>query len=106
MSIDLLQQAVDAAQMGNRAEAIKLTKDYIRQTPKDARGWWALTKFTDDPEVQRECLKRVLKLKPDHAQAQQMLDELECYIGFLRIFIRYVLQAPPTTFRITILDGR
>ncbi len=77
MSIDLLQQAVDAAKNGNRAEAIKLTKDYIRQTPKDARGWWALTKFTDDPEVQRECLKRVLKLKPDHAQAQQMLDDLE-----------------------------
>lgn len=77
MSIDLLQQAVDAAQMGNRAEAIKLTKDYIRQTPKDARGWWALTKFTDDTEVQRECLKRVLKLKPDHTQAQQMMEELD-----------------------------
>lgn len=77
MSTDLLQQAVEAAKSGDRANAIRLTKEYIRETPKDARGWWALTKFTDDPEVQRECLKRVLKLKPDHVQAQQMLSELD-----------------------------
>lgn len=76
MSIDLLQQAVEAAKSGDRPNAIRLTKEYIRESPKDVRGWWALTKFTDDPDVQRECLKRVLKLKPDHAQAQQMLDEL------------------------------
>jgi hypothetical protein len=77
MSEGLLQQAVAAAKRGRRAEAVTLTKQYIRENPRDARGWWALAKLSDNIEVQKESLKRVLKLQPDHEKARQMMVEIE-----------------------------
>ncbi len=77
MSDELLREAVAVAKSGDRRRAVDLTKQYLRQNPKDVRGWWALAKLVDDPKVKMESLKRVLKLDPTHAKAEQMMLELE-----------------------------
>lgn len=77
MSDKILQEAVAAARAGNRQQAIDLTKQYIRSSPKEVRGWWALAKLSQDTTVKKESLKRVLRLDPHHAKAQQMMSEIE-----------------------------
>lgn len=77
MSEQLLQQAAVAVKTGNRAQAIELIKQYIRLNPKEARGWWLLARLTENAEVKKESLRRVIRLQPDHQQASQMLAEIE-----------------------------
>ncbi len=77
MSEQLLKQVITLAKSGESAKAIQVLKQYIRQNPTDARGWWAMAKLAPSDKIKIESLKRVLKLKPGHAQAQHMLTELE-----------------------------
>lgn len=82
MSDELLQQAAAAVKSGDRQSAIKLTKQFVRTNPKDARGWYALARLSPNDDVKRQCLERVLALRPDNAKARQMLAELDASTRF------------------------
>ncbi len=77
MSDEILKRAVALAKSGKNVEALKILKSYLRQNPKDVRGWWAVANITDNPKIKRESLQRVLTLKPDHAKARQMVAVME-----------------------------
>lgn len=72
MSDELLRQAAVALKEGNRHQALQLLKAYIKTNPSDVRGWWALATLSDDTEIKKESLKRVLRLDPHHAEALEM----------------------------------
>lgn len=71
-----LKQAVEAIKQGRHDDAIRLLKQHLKQSPDDARAWWALANVATDREIQVKSLQRVLKIEPAHAKAQQMLDRL------------------------------
>lgn len=77
MSEDLLRQVAAALKQGDRHKALQLLKAYIKSNPRDIRGWWALAKLSDDTDIKKECLKRVLRLDPHHAEALEMQAMLE-----------------------------
>lgn len=77
MSEDALQQAVQLAKSGKHSEATSILKTYVRNHPKDARGWWLIANLVNNPKVKIESLKRVLALNPNHSKAQTMLSSLE-----------------------------
>lgn len=56
-----------------RGEARQLLIAYIQEHPQDASAWWTLSRIIGEPQRELECLKRVLALKPDHAEARQRL---------------------------------
>ena len=72
----LLHQAVALAKQGQRQEAIRLTKMYIREHMTDERGWYALAKLVNDEETKRKALQKVLSIDPNHSRAQALLREL------------------------------
>lgn len=76
MSQDLLRQAVAVAKQGDRQEALRLTKQYIKANSSDERGWYALAKLVNDDDIKIKALEKVLQLNPNHSKAQSMLDAL------------------------------
>lgn len=96
MADDLLQKAASLAKAGQRAEAILTLKQYLREQPTDSRAWWALARITDDAETKRKSLERVLKLKPDHDKARDMLSEMDSYNAILEGELETNVFASPT----------
>lgn len=76
-AIDLRQRGVYALKQGNRDEARQLLGQAVRLSPQDELAWYELGNAQDDPDRQRECLKRVLAISPGHPQALQALTDLD-----------------------------
>lgn len=95
MSEDLLKQATDLLKGGEKAEAERLVKQYLRENREEPRGWWVLANATSDPELKRKSLVQLLKIKPDFDKAQQMLATLEG--SSARTTTEMLSPAPPKT---------
>lgn len=76
MNDDPTQTGIDALHSGNTREARRLLADVVRVEPDNVVAWWYLAEALDDPEQKVDCLRQVLRLKPDHRGAQQLLAEL------------------------------
>lgn len=74
---DRLQESVRALRAGDRREARRLLGRVVAENPGNVAGWWLLAATLDDPEQKGYALRRVLRLRPDHAEARRLLDQLE-----------------------------
>lgn len=74
---DWLQESIRALRAGDRREARRLLGGVVAENPGNVAGWWLLAATLDDPEQKRYALRRVLRLRPDHAGARRLLDQLE-----------------------------
>ncbi|MBL1134025.1 MAG: hypothetical protein HND46_01810 [Chloroflexi bacterium] len=77
MTEELLLKSVQLAKEGQQGQARQLVEAYTRQNPLDARGWWVMANIVEDRALKQTALKHVLELKPYHAKARAMLEELE-----------------------------
>jgi len=71
-----LKQAYELIRAKKRKEAIALLLPILKTDENNANAWWLLANALDDPDDAREALQNVLRLRPDHDKAQQMLDQI------------------------------
>lgn len=74
---DLWEQAQEAVAAGNNARAHVLLANLLRDERQHVQAWYLLSTIAPSAEQQEVFLQRVLKLEPNHAQAQARLAELE-----------------------------
>ncbi len=72
-----LKQAYQLLKQGQRERARSMVEVVLRQDKSNADAWWLLANALDRDDLKIKSLERVLSLKPGHARAQQMLDELQ-----------------------------
>lgn len=80
MSDELLKAGVKALRSGDKREARRLFGQLVNDEPDDVAAWWYLAATLDDGEQKVHCLRQVLRLRPDHEEAQQMLTKLKPHI--------------------------
>jgi hypothetical protein len=76
-SEDILQNAVQYCQAGDKPQAIRLLVSLLSSEPTNEQGWWLLAACVNTPQKQRDCLTRVLRINPDHLGARMFLTRLE-----------------------------
>ncbi|MBE0695326.1 MAG: hypothetical protein IH586_00210 [Anaerolineaceae bacterium] len=74
---EVLQNAVQLCQAGEKQKAAKLLVSLICNEPTNEQGWWLLTACVDTPKKQRDCLERVLQINPEHLGARMFLFRLD-----------------------------
>ncbi len=72
-----LQRAYELIKAGQKGEATQIIVEVLRQDRDSADAWWLLANATADPTKARQALQQVLRLRPDHAAAQRMMDTLD-----------------------------
>jgi tetratricopeptide (TPR) repeat protein len=77
MSDDVIKEAVEAIQKGDRRRARRLLGQVVNADPDNLSAWWYLAAALEDSEQRIHCLKQVLRIQPDHAEAKQVLSQLE-----------------------------
>jgi SOS response regulatory protein OraA/RecX len=70
------QEALQAAQRGDRAGAFRLMRQALIENPGYAPAWFWLSRLVDDSARQRECLERALALDPNYAPARDDLESI------------------------------
>lgn len=77
-----LQEAYQLIKSGQNDAAIAIIRPIITIEPNNADAWWLLANASTDSTEKRRALETVLRLKPDHAQAQSKLNELRAAEDF------------------------
>jgi hypothetical protein len=72
-----LEQAYRLIQQDDLDRAIAILKPIVAAEPDNADAWWLMAHAVSEPQDAREPLENVLRLRPDHAEARQLLNELE-----------------------------
>ncbi len=72
-----LQDAVMAARIGNRDQALVLLLQIVAQEPRNAEAWLWLSRVAETDQQRIECLRRVLEINPSHPIAQADLARLK-----------------------------
>lgn len=72
----LIQQAMDAGKVGDRAKAKQLLSQVIKQDPHSARAWYMLSQVVDEESQIVYCLQKVLAIQPDNQRARARLEQL------------------------------
>ena len=70
------QEAVRAAQLGDRQAAYNLMRQVLIENPNYAPAWFWMSYLVDDSGQQRECLERALALDPHYTPARDELENL------------------------------
>ena len=73
----MLQDAIMAARIGNRDQALVLLLQIVAQEPRNAEAWLWLSRVAETDEQRIECLRRVLEINPSHPIAQADLARLK-----------------------------
>lgn len=60
----------------NRREAQQLLKQFLRDNPQSADGYYLATFLTDDPERKIQACERALKINPQHGPTRKLLETL------------------------------
>ena len=71
-----LKQAYDLIKAGDKESAVQLLLPVLKADENNASAWWLMANALTDPQDIREALENVLRLHPEHAQAQKKLDKL------------------------------
>lgn len=74
---DQLLEAYQLIKDGQRIKAESILSLVLDADPDNADGWWLMANAVKAPDEQREALSHVLRLRPDHAKARKMLDDLD-----------------------------
>ena len=72
----LWQRGITAVNMGHLDIAKDCFTAIVMADETNEAAWFQLSQVVEDSEEQRICLENVLALNPDHAKAEQLLDEL------------------------------
>lgn len=73
----MLQQGIEAAKSGDKAEARTLLEKVVEQDEHSELGWFWLAAVVTDDNEKRTCLGNVLVINPDNKRARRLLDQLE-----------------------------
>ncbi len=73
---DQLQQAIAAAEVGQRTEARQLLLQVVEDDERNEDAWLRLASVLDHPEDRRMCLENVLELNPQHSAARAAVAQL------------------------------
>ncbi len=96
MSDPRLQEAVNVLRRGDRRQARRLLAQIVGDDPDNLIAWWYLAAVLEDVEQRIQCLRQVLRLRPDHEEARHILGLLER---------RRALVTPPGGVRRPIVDA-
>jgi peroxiredoxin len=70
---DTLRQAENALHEGRLETARLILIEYLRRVPSSERAWWLLSFVVPEGKQQIDCLERVLRFNPGHAEAGRRL---------------------------------
>ena len=76
MSDQAIQEAIIALEKKDQAQARAILVVFLRQNPKNAKGWRILAQCVDRKEDIVYCLERVVHLDPNDQEARQALARL------------------------------
>jgi hypothetical protein len=68
-----LRQAREAIQRGDRATGQRLLTQILEKNPRSEVAWLWMSALMDDPDLERECLEKVLEINPNNGVAQKHL---------------------------------
>lgn len=71
-----LIEAYRLIRAGKRRAARKILKPLLERHPRSERTWLLFSYAVLDPNIQRDCLRRVLDINPNNAEARRRLEEL------------------------------
>lgn len=74
---DWLQEGVAALRAGDRREALRLLGRAVNENPDNVAAWWFLSAVLTDTRQKMHALRQVLRLRPDHAEARELLKRLQ-----------------------------
>ena len=77
MVVNELTIALRLALAGQQEQSLTMLKALASSAPNEFRVWWALANVSQSPDEVRAALRRVIRLKPDHAEAHELLAELD-----------------------------
>jgi tetratricopeptide (TPR) repeat protein len=72
----LLQQALQALRVRDRATAFRMLQQALQHDPQNVSAWILLSHAVDDPQRRRECLERAVAIDPNSAEAREELEQL------------------------------
>ncbi len=72
-----IQAGMDALRRGDEREARRLFGIAVKADPDNFIAWWYLSTILKDNAQRIHCLKQVLRLRPNHTEAKQILAQLE-----------------------------
>ncbi|GAB4527534.1 MAG: hypothetical protein Kow0063_02930 [Anaerolineae bacterium] len=72
-----LDRAYDLIRQDRAEEAIPILQAVLLNDSRNADAWWLWANAVSEPEEAREALHKVLEYNPDHAQAREMLAQLD-----------------------------
>jgi len=77
MTETLLHQGIEALRSGDKRRARRIFAAVVNEEPDNAAAWWYLAAVAADSQQKLHCLKQVIRLRPDHEEASQLLRALE-----------------------------
>jgi hypothetical protein len=95
MTDERLTRGTAALRRGDRRTARRIFGEIVRDDPDNVAAWWFLAAVLDDPEQRIHCVRQVLRLRPDHVEASQLLHTLQRQV---------VLPTPPEGLRRPVFD--
>jgi hypothetical protein len=69
-----IEQAVTLLKAQQRTEAYAILRPVLKSQPQNLQAWWLAANAAPTPEAAIQASLKVLELKPDHAEAQQLVD--------------------------------
>jgi hypothetical protein len=74
---DLLIEAMQARQKGDKSQARQLLAQALVQDPHNEAAWMMMSEVVDDIKLKRSCLQRVLLINPQNEAASLTLTKLD-----------------------------
>ncbi len=72
-----IKDAVGEYKQGNKDEARKIIRDFIKSNPTNEVGWMIFAKITDNDGERIRCLERVIDINPNNQEATEKLKSLK-----------------------------
>ncbi len=72
-----LEQAYSLIQQEKLDQAIAILKPIVKAEPNNADAWWLMANAVSEPPDAYEALNNVLRLKPNHPEAKDLLNTLK-----------------------------
>lgn len=72
-----MQQAFQLIKAGRKQDAVKLLVPLLKQDKNNVNAWWLMANALEDKDKKEKALEAVLRLKPDHTAAKEMLAQMK-----------------------------
>ena len=74
---DLFNQALAAAQAGQRGQARRLLAEVVQGNPRHEQAWLRLAGVVENPAQIVDCLQRVIAINPNNLTAREWLHKIQ-----------------------------